>query len=63
MEKKRTYEFRIFDWRVMSPEEQELIHMQLLTSQRLEVSESMRKLILEQWPKLAHKLARKRPPE
>ena len=63
MEKKRTYEFRIFDWRVMSPEEQELIHMQLLTSQRLEVSESMRKLILEQWPELAHKLARKRPPE
>jgi hypothetical protein len=36
--------------------------MQLLTSKSLEVSDSMRKLILEEWPELAHKLAPKRPP-
>jgi septal ring factor EnvC (AmiA/AmiB activator) len=57
--KKRTYEPRIFEGRVMLPEEQEQIHMQLLTSKRLEVSDSMRKLILEEWPELAHKLAPK----
>jgi hypothetical protein len=60
--KKRTYEPRIFEWRVMLPEEQEQIYMQLLTSKSLEVSDSMRKLILEEWPELAHKLASKRPP-
>jgi hypothetical protein len=46
-EKKRTYEPRIFEWRAMLPEEQE-------------GSDSMRKLILEEWPELAHKLAPKR---
>jgi hypothetical protein len=37
--------------------------MQLLTSERLEVSETVRKLILEEWPELAHKLVPKRPLE
>ena len=45
------------------PEEQEQIYMQLLTSENLEVSDSMRKLILDEWPELAHKLAPKRRPE
>jgi hypothetical protein len=36
------------------PEEQEQIYMQLLTSKRLEVADSMRELILEEWPELAH---------
>ena len=43
----------------MLPEEQEQIYMQLLTSKRMEVTESMRELILEEWPELAHKLAPK----
>ena len=37
--------------------------MQLLTSENLEVSDSVRKLILEQWPELAHKLVLKRTSE
>lgn len=61
--KKRTYDFRIIDWQVFTPEEQERLYMQLLTSERLEVSAAVRKLILEEWPELAHKLAPRRPPE
>ena len=61
--KKRTYDFRIVEWQVFTPEEQERLYMQLLTSESLEVSDAMRKLILEQWPELAHKLASKRAPE
>jgi hypothetical protein len=47
----------------MLPEEQEQIYMQLLTSKdsALDVSESMRELVLEEWPELAHKLAPKQP--
>jgi hypothetical protein len=46
--KKRTYEPRIFDGRVMLPEEQEQIYMQLLMSKRMEfVTDSMREVILE----------------
>ena len=63
MENKRTYDFRIVRWQVFTPEEQERIYMQLLTSERLEVSDTVRKLILEEWPELAHKLTSKRPPE
>jgi hypothetical protein len=37
--------------------------MQLLTSESVEASDATRKLILDQWPKLAHKLAPKRAPE
>jgi hypothetical protein len=37
--------------------------MQLLTSERLEVCATVRKLILEEWPELAHKLAPRGPPE
>jgi hypothetical protein len=59
---KRTYDFRIVGWQVFTPEEQERIYMQLLTSQSVEVSDVMRKLILEEWPELAHKLAPKRAP-
>ena len=40
----------------MLPEEEQ-IYMQLLTSKRMElVTGSMRALILEEWPELAHKL-------
>jgi hypothetical protein len=60
---KRTYDFRIVGWQVFTPEEQERIYMPPLTSQSVEVSHAMRKLILEEWPELAHKLAPKRAPE
>jgi hypothetical protein len=63
MDKKRTYEPRIFEGRVMLPEEQEQIYMQLLTSTHFEVTDAMRELILEEWPELAHKLVPKRAPE
>ena len=60
--KKRTYEPRIFEGRVMLPEEQEQIYMELLTCKRMEsVSDAMRELILEEWPELAHKLPPKKP--
>jgi hypothetical protein len=55
--KNRTYDFRIVEWQVFTPEEQERLYMQLLTSESVEVSDAMRKLILEEWPELAHKLA------
>ena len=54
---------RILDWQVFTPDEQERLYMQLLTSERLEVSDTVRKLILEEWPELAHKLAPKRSPD
>jgi hypothetical protein len=49
--KKRIYDFHIVDWQVFTPEEpeeQERLYMQLLTSERLEVSDTVRKLILEE---------------
>jgi hypothetical protein len=59
---KRVYEPRIFEGRVMLAEEQEEIYMRLLTSKHMEsVTDSMRELILEEWPELAHKLPPKRP--
>jgi hypothetical protein len=61
--KKHTYDFRILEWQVVTPEEQQRIYMQLLTSERLEVSDAVCTLILEEWLELAHKLAPKRPPE
>jgi hypothetical protein len=61
--KKRTYDFRIVEWQVFTPEEQERIYMQLLTSESLQVSNATRKLILEEWPELAHKLAPKTRPQ
>lgn len=60
--KKRTYEPRIFEGRVMLPEDHEQIYLQLLTFKRMEsVTDTMRDLILEEWPELAHKLPPKRP--
>ena len=44
---KRTYDFRIIAWQVFTPEEQERLYMQLLTSESLEVSDGVRKLVLE----------------
>jgi hypothetical protein len=60
---KRTYDFRIVEWQVFTPEEQERLYMQLLTSEGFEANDAVRKLILEEWPELAHKLAPKRSPQ
>lgn len=59
--KNPTYDFRIIEWQVFTPDEQERLYMQLLTSESMEVSDAMRKLILKEWPELAHKLAPKTP--
>jgi hypothetical protein len=57
---KRIYEPRIFEGRVMLPEEQEQIFEEIIQFERMEyVSPQMRELILDVWPELAHKL----PPE
>jgi hypothetical protein len=57
---KRIYEPRIFEGRVMLPEEQEQIYEEISKFERMEyVSLPMRELILDVWPELAHKL----PPE
>jgi hypothetical protein len=55
---KRIYDPRIFEGRVMLPEEQEQIYELLLKSERLDgVSDSMRELVEDEWPELARKLA------
>jgi hypothetical protein len=59
--KGKMYEPRIFEGRIMLPDELERIHVQLLTSKQMEVADSMRELILEEWPELAHKLPPKTP--
>jgi hypothetical protein len=57
---KRVYEPRIFEGRVMLPEEQEQIYEEITQFERMEyVSPTMRELIMDVWPELAHKL----PPE
>jgi hypothetical protein len=54
----RVYEPHIFEGRVMLPDEQEQqLYKELLESERIEVvSDSMRELIEDVWPELAHKL-------
>ena len=55
---KRIYEPRIFEGRVMLPEEQEQIYEEIIQFERMEyVPPSVRELILDVWPELAHKLS------
>jgi hypothetical protein len=57
---KRIYEPRIFEGRVLMPEEQEQIYEEITKFERMEyVNPPMRELILDGWPELADKL----PPE
>jgi hypothetical protein len=57
---KRIYEPRIFEGRVLMPEEQEQIYEEITKFERMEyVNPPMRELILDVWPELADKL----PPE
>jgi hypothetical protein len=57
MTKRRTYEPRIFEGRVLLPEDIERIHEEILGFEKIEaISDSMRKLIEDLWPELVHKL-------
>jgi|RhiMetdeSRZDD1v2_1073273.scaffolds.fasta_scaffold4297491_1 hypothetical protein len=54
---KRVYDPRIFEGRVMLPEEQEWVYNELLEFERIEyINPSMRELILDVWPDLECKL-------
>jgi hypothetical protein len=64
MAAKRVYEPRTFEGRVMLPDEQEQqLYRELLEFERIGVvSDSMRELIEDVWPELAHKLPPKEEP-
>jgi hypothetical protein len=50
---KRIYEPRIFEGRIMLPEEQEQIYNEITQFERMEyVSPPMRELIMDVWPEL-----------
>jgi hypothetical protein len=60
--KRRTYQPRVFDGRVIMPDEIEQIHKEVLKFERIEaISDPMRELIEELWPELVHKLPPKKP--
>ena len=51
------YEPRIFDGRVVLPDEIERMHKEILGFERIEsISDPMRELIEDLWPELVHKL-------
>jgi hypothetical protein len=57
MAKKRKYEPRIFEGRVMTPADLERVHKETLGFERIEaVSDEMRALIEELWPELVYML-------
>jgi hypothetical protein len=58
--KRRTYEPRRLDGRIITSDEIEPIHKEVLEFDRMEaISDPMRELIEDLWPELVHKL----PPE
>jgi hypothetical protein len=60
--KKRRYEPRVFDGRIIHSADIERIHKEILEFKNIEaVSESMRELIEDLWPELVSKLPPKRP--
>jgi hypothetical protein len=60
--KKRRYESRVFDGRIIQSAEIERIHKEVLDFERIEaISEPMRELIEDLWPELVSKLPPKRP--
>jgi hypothetical protein len=59
--KRRTYQPRVFDGRIIMPDEIERMHKDLLEFERIEVvSDPMRELIEELWPELVHMLPPRR---
>jgi hypothetical protein len=62
IKKRRVYQPRVFDGRVITSDEIERIHKEVLEFERTEaVSDPMRELIEDLWPELTHKLPPKRP--
>jgi len=62
MAKRRQYQPRVFEGRVIDSDEIEHIHKQVLEFDSIEiVTDSMRELIEDLWPELAHKLPPKTP--
>jgi hypothetical protein len=60
--RRRTYQPRVFDGRVIMPDEIERIHKEILEFERIEaISDPMRELIEDLWPELLHKLPPKKP--
>jgi hypothetical protein len=60
--KRRTYEPRVFDGRIVTSDEIERIRKEVLEFERIEaISDPMRELIEDLWPELVHKLPPKRP--
>ncbi len=56
--KRRTYEPRVFDGRIITSDETERIHKGVLEFERIEaISDPMRELIEDLWPELVHKLS------
>ena len=63
MAKRRpVYQPRVFDDRIIMPDEIEWIHKEVLEFERIEaISDPMRELIEDLWPELVHKLPPKKP--
>jgi hypothetical protein len=60
--KRRTYEPRVFDDRIIMSDEIEHIHKEVLELERIEaISDPMCELIEDLWPELVYKLPPKRP--
>jgi hypothetical protein len=60
--KKRRYESRVFDGRIIHSAEIECIHREVLDFERIEaISNPMRERIEDLWPELVTKLPPKRP--
>jgi hypothetical protein len=56
MTKRRTYQPRVFEGRVIMSDEIERINKEVLKFERIEaISDSMRELIEDLWPELVHK--------
>jgi hypothetical protein len=61
MKKRRTYQPRVFEGRVIMPDEIERIHKEVLEFESIEaISDPMRELIEDLWPELVHKLPPKK---
>ena len=61
MKKRRTYQPRVFEGRVIMPDVIERIHKEVLEFESIEaISDPMRELIEDLWPELVHKLPPKK---
>jgi hypothetical protein len=62
IKRRRVYQPRVFDGRIITSDEIERIHKEVLEFEHIDViSDPMRELIEDLWPELVHKLPPKRP--